>query len=91
MEWKEYNNIGVARRSFETMIRGDGYQVRQFTPDVGRGDNFFASTRCQPIGAPEGYEDPQDAMDFCVMHAYQDYDGPWHSIDDEGNVVLQTR
>ena len=57
------------RENYQAMIKGDGYQVRQYTEDIGMGDNFFASMRCAPIGDPSGYPTYGKAILACLEYA----------------------
>ena len=78
----------VYRDDYTATIGRDGYQVRQFTPDIGRGDAYYASVRCEPIGDPEGYPTPGKAILTCLEHAGVADQAGRHFIDEGNNQIV---
>lgn len=59
----------IYKLDYTAFIKGNGYQVRVFAPEMGRGDNFYPSTRCEPVGEPGGYSWYGLAILACLEHA----------------------
>lgn len=59
----------IFRENYSAVIKKNGYQVRQFAEDIGRGDNFYASSRCETIGDPKGYPTYGQAILACLERA----------------------
>ena len=67
--WKQVKGVGVAREDYTATVKGDGYLVRQFVADVGKGDRWHASVRCKPIGEVVGYATVGAGILACLEHA----------------------
>lgn len=63
--WKLYQDTPVSRRDYRATGNQDGYAVQQFRAEIGLGDRWFASVRCQPLGNVHGYETAAQAMTAC--------------------------